>query len=219
MAMPVAAILALWAGSSPALTLGNTGVYIYENLEGKHSSASTCAVALVAHMRNHATGIVSFDRVPLQSNESVRILDQLTKDRKIIVTNISTWFGGGVVAAPTVTLADDALKFADLTWHIDRDAVLRDAADKRLAQVIVGVAEGLIKQSERPAGSSGSRLVSVTIEVNIQLLQVGTGMALWANTYTAVQAGFDPRAAFALGLQELGKTIAADIQAFLGSTR
>jgi hypothetical protein len=64
------------------------GIYLYENIEGFHTVSSTANARFASSLLPVFTKITTNDKVPLESNESVRILDELTKDRKVTVTTV-----------------------------------------------------------------------------------------------------------------------------------
>lgn len=173
---------------------GSLGIYIYENIEGYHTVSSTAGTELTSAFLPAFAKVMAFDRVPLESNETVRILEKMTEDRKVTVTAINTWLAGGAIAAPTVTFADDDIKFKDLTWHVDENAVMADAKKKGMTHILIGSISGLVKQSG--GGGAKARLVSATAMANLKLLDVVQGTAVWAKTYRDVKAGFDARTAF-----------------------
>jgi hypothetical protein len=209
----VCAVTAATAGAGGKL--GSVGIYVYENLEGAHTPSSASGTRLAALLASSATQVLAVDKVPLVSNESVRILDKLTEDRKIVVAAVHTWFTGNVIAAPTITLADDAIKFQDLTWHVDRETVLVQAAKDGQTQALIGTATGLIKEAGNRAAQSGSKLRSVTVEADFQLIDVRTGAASWAQHFRVVNAGFDPRVAFDDGLTQVAELAAKELQTMI----
>jgi hypothetical protein len=185
------------------------GIYIYESIEGFHSVSSAAGTRLASTLKPFFNKVQSFDKIPLESNESVRILEEMTKDRKIVITAISTWLSGGVIAAPTVTFADDDIKFRDLTWHVNQDAVMKDADDKDMSHVLIGSFSGMIKAAAKQADSRG-KLLSVTVIANLRLIEAGGGTTLWADTYREVRAGFDPRVVFDEVVEEISKKAGRD---------
>lgn len=198
--------------------LGKVGVYLYENVEGFHTAGAACGTSLADHLKPYAKGVIAFDKVPLESNETVRILDELTKDRKIVVAAVHTWLAGGAISTPSVTLADDAIKFKDLTWHVNQEAILKEAAKSGLSHVLLGTVTGLVKESGNRAAQSGSKLFSVTVQANFQLVDVASGAGLWAKTYRDVKAGFDPRTAFDEGALHVGEMAGKDLATRFGDT-
>jgi hypothetical protein len=214
-----AAITALIAPApAQAEKLDRVGVYLYENVEGFHTAGAACGTSLAEQLAPNAKGVIAVDKVPLESNETVRILDELTKDRKTVIAAVHTWLAGGAISTPSVTLADDAIKFKDLTWHVDQEAILKEAGKMDLSHVLLGTVTGLVKESGNRAAQSGSKLFSVTVQANFQLLEVASGTGLWAKTYRDVKAGFDPRTAFDAGALHVGEMAGKDLAARLGGT-
>ncbi len=192
------------------------GIYLYENIEGYHTVSSTANARFAANFLPDFARITTCDRVPLESNETVRILDEMTKDRKVVVTTLTTWMTGNVISAPTVTFADDAIKFKDLTWHIDQNALLQDAKDKKLDQVLMGSFSGMVRKTDGDESKSSKNLISVTVVSNMNLFDLRENSIVWSGSYTEVAAGFDPRVAFNdaviricdIAAKELGNKIA-----------
>ena len=187
------------------------GIYVYETLEGHHSVSSSSGTLLVGSLLPHCAQVIALDKVPLESNETVRILEEMTKDRKVVITAVSTWLTGGVLAAPTITLADDAIKFKDLTWHIDHKAVLKDAQQRGLTYALVGSAVGLARETAERAAGTGTPLVVVTIQGDFQLIDIRTDAAVWAKTYRETQAGVDARTGFDGGVLRVAKLVGDDL--------
>ncbi len=188
-----ALLLLSLASAAGAQTSGlSLGIYIFENLEGYHSVSSAAGTELSNLLQADWPKVMVFDKVPLESNETVRILEEMTEDRKVVVTAINTWLQGGVISTPTVTFADDAIKFKDLTWHLDQAAVQADAAERGLSHVLIGTFTGLVKE----AGTGGGKLVSVQVLANVRVMKTADGSVAWSGTYRDRAAGFDPRSAF-----------------------
>jgi hypothetical protein len=192
---------------------GSLGIYIYENIEGYHTISSTAGTELTNALLPVFGKVMAYDRIPLESNETVRILEEMTKDRKVAVTAVSTWLSGGVISAPTVTFADDDIKFKDLTWHIDQEAVMADAKKNGMTHVLFGSISGLVKSVE--GMDAKERLVSVNAIANLKLVDVSLGAVVWAKTYRDVKAGFDARRAFDDAVVDLSAKAAGEVLTFL----
>jgi len=192
---------------------GSLGIYIYENVEGFHTVSSTAGTEFTNAFLSLFGKIMAYDRIPLESNETVRILEEMTKDRKVSVTAISTWLSSGVISAPTVTFADDDIKFKDLTWHIDQEAVMVDAKNKGMTHALFGSITGLVKSVE--GNGSKGRLVSVNAIANLKLVDVSQESVVWAKTYRDVKAGFDARTAFDDAVVDLSAKAGGEVLAFL----
>lgn len=188
------------------------GIYIYENLESAHTPSSASGTKLASLLSPHFAQVLAADKVPLESNESVRILDALTKDRKVVIATVHTWLAGNVVAAPSITIADDAIKFQDLTWHVDHQAAITDAARAGCTQILIGTATGLVKEAGNRSAQSGSRLFSVTVMADFQLIDIQKSSTIWAQHYRLVNAAFDPRVGFDDGLIQVAEMAAKEIQ-------
>lgn len=188
--------VALCFGDSASAGKGETtlGIYLYENIEGFHTVSSTANSKFATSLLPGFARITTCDRVPLESNETVRILDEMTKDRKVVVTTLTTWMTGNVISAPTVTFADDAVKFKDLTWHVDENALLQDAKAKKLNQVLMGSFSGMVRKTG--GDESNKNLISVTVISNMKLVDLRDDSMVWTGSYSEVAAGFDPRVAF-----------------------
>lgn len=192
---------------------GSLGIYIYENVEGYHTVSSTAGTELMNILLPAFTKIMVHDRIPLESNETVRILEKMTEDRKVTLTTINTWLAGGAISIPTITFADDDIKFKDLTWHIDQDAVITDVEMKGMTHVLFGSISGFVKSVE--GKDAKKRLVSVNAIANIRLVDISEGTTVWAKTYRDVKAGFDARTAFDDAVVDLSARVGDEIQKFL----
>ena len=169
----------------------SVGVYIYENIEGYHQSAAVSGPAMFDSLKE-MFGTVNFvDKVPLESNETARILEEMTEGRKVVVSNINTWLTGGVISSPTITFADDAIKFKDLTWHIDENKILEEAKAQKLTHVLIGTFTGKVKGS-----STNGKTLAVNVSASLKLLSTTGSGVIWAKYYNDVKAGFDARVAF-----------------------
>jgi hypothetical protein len=192
---------------------GSLGIYIYENIEGYHTVSSTAGTELTNTFLPLFEKVMAYDRVPLQSNETARILEEMTKDRKVAVTAISTWLSGGVISAPTITFADDDIKFRDLTWHIDQEAVIADARKNGMTHALFGTISGFVRSVE--GADTKGRLVSVNATANLKLVDISQGTVVWAETYRDTKAGFDARTAFEDAAFDLSSKAGSDVLAFL----
>jgi hypothetical protein len=215
----VAAVVlaAMLSASVAGAGLGRVGVYVYESVESYHSAGATAGTAIATALLPLADSAIAFDRIPLQSNETVRILSEMTKGREIVMSAVVATLAGGIIASPTMKMADDDIKFKDLTWHVDYDAVVADATKRGLTHVIVGTATGQVREAADQAAKSGSKLISVTVQVNLQLIDMKTGGALWAKSLRHVQAGFDPRVAFDEGLLAVSEKATTELTEAFGA--
>jgi len=173
---------------------GSLAIYIYENIEGYHTVSSTAGTELSNLFIPVFGKVMSNDNIPLESNETVRILEEMTKDRKVTVTVLNTWLSGGGLSVPTITFADDSIKFRDLTWHVDQKAILADAKEKGMTHALFGSISGLVKGVE--GEGARRRLVSVNTIANLKLVDISKGTVVWAKAYRETKAGFDARTAF-----------------------
>ena len=209
----VVLIVSVLLAMTPGLTIsgekaGSIGLYIYENIERAHTISSTAGTELGNTLLKYFKKVSVIDRVPLESNETVRILDEMTKERKVTVTSIHTWLSGGVISSPTLTFADDAIKFKDLTWHIDSDEIIKDAGKRGLKKVLYGDFSGYVAQTN----PNNPRLGSVTVVANLRLMTVDGESVEWAKTYRSVTAGFDPRVAFDDAVVSICETVSEDLR-------
>lgn len=195
-AVVLCAMLGLAGPASVEAGTKSLGIYVYENIEGFHTVSSTANTKLAASLQPVFAKIAANDKVPLESNETVRILDELTEDRKVTVTPLTSWITGNVISAPTITFADDDIKFMDLTWHVDDNAVIEDAKAKGLSHTLIGAFSGMVKSAGGEGSEAKKRLLSVTVIANMKLINVKDGSIAWSWSHTAVAAGFDSRVAF-----------------------
>jgi hypothetical protein len=192
------------------------GVYVFENLEGYHTQSSTLGTRLGAELLPLCEKVVVEDSVPLESNETVRILDEMTKDRKVVVTTLHAFAKDGGVDYPSVVFADDAIKFADLTWKVDDGKVLELAKASGDTHCLMGTCEGIATKPSKDSASGRRGLVAVTASVNIRLLSVSDGKAEWMNTYRQVVSHTDPRIAFEQAIELVSAQIADELREFFG---
>ncbi len=207
--LTLSVLLFIWPGLSiSGGKSGSIGLYIYENLEREHTISSVAGTELGNTLLEYFEKVSVIDRVPLESNETVRILDEMTKERKVTVTSVHTWLSGGVISSPTLTFADDSIKFKDLTWHIDSGAIMKDAGKRGLKKVLYGDFSGFVS----PANPNNPRLASVTVVANLRLVTVAGESVEWAKTYRSVMAGFDPRVAFSDAIVSICETVSNDLK-------
>lgn len=207
--------LFLLAGAHAGAQSGALGIYIYESIEGYHRVASTAGTEITSTLLTTFDRVLANDKIPLESNETVRILDEMTKDREVVVTTITTWLRGEVITAPTVKFKDDAIKFTDLTWHVNQDAVLEHAREQKLDHVLIGSITGLVNPVRSANSESGRQLFSVQAVANLRLLDLEEDSAIWAETYRETQAGFDARSIFETLAAGIGEQAGEDIHAQL----
>ncbi len=188
------------------------GIQVFENLEGYHTQTSELGTRLGKVLMSALESIDIDDQVPLQSNETVRILDEMTKGRKVIVTTLHALSTTGGVNYPTIVFADDAIKFADLTWKLDEDAALKRAKAKGMTHCLTGVCTGLVTVPHEDTAAGKRNLSSITANINLRLHDLSTGKTVWMNTYQQVVAHSDPRLAFIQALEDIAPTIASDLQ-------
>lgn len=207
--------LATLSVSVAAAATGALGIYVYENIEGYHRVASTSGTELSAALLTAFARVMAYDKIPLQSNETVRILDEMTKDREVVVTSITTWLHGEILAMPTVKFKDDAIKFSDLTWHVDQDKVVADAKTNKLDHILIGSITGLVNPVQSASSPSGRKLFSVQAMGNFRLIDLRNETTVWAQTYRETQAGFDTRGVFDELAARVGEAAGRDIVAAL----
>jgi len=199
-------------GTARAVTgKSSVGIYLYENIEGFHTVSSTANTLFAASLEPAFARITTCDRVPLESNETVRILEEMTEDRKVVVTTLTAWAAGGVISAPTVTFADDDIKFKDLTWHVDEKALREDAGGRKLDYALTGSFSGMVKRAGGDESEPRRRLVSVTVVSNLKLIDLRDDAVVWAGSYSEVAAGFDSRVAFNEAVTMICEIAGADI--------
>jgi hypothetical protein len=216
-AVAAVSLAVMLSASTAGAGLGRVGVYVYESIESYHSAGATAGNAIATALLPLAESAIAFDRIPLQSNETVRILSEMTKGREIVMSAIVATLAGGIIASPTMKMADDEIKFKDLTWHVDHDAVIADATKRGLTHVIIGTATGQARETADRAAGSGSKLISVTVQASLQLVDLKTGAAIWAKSLRHVQAGFDPRVAFDEGLLAIGEKATVELTEAFGA--
>lgn len=187
------------------------GVFVYENLEGMHTSSSTFGTSLGAELMDLIDKVTVSDNVPLQSNETVRLLDELTKDRKVVVTTLTAAFKNGGVDYPTVTFADDDIKFTDLTWKVDVDKVIAGAKEAGLTHALIGTCTGLVTAPHKKSAAGKRELTAVTASVNVRLFNLTTGEIDWMNTYRHVVSHTDARVAYEQATEAAAAEVAGDL--------
>jgi hypothetical protein len=196
--------------SGPAIAKSSLGIYLYENIEGYHTTSSTAGTELSNKLLKVFDKVMAYDKVPLESNETVRILEKMTEDRKVTVTAINTWLTGNVISTPSITFADDDIKFKDLTWHIDQDGVLADAKKNAMSHVLIGSFSGMVKKVGNKKLNPDGRLLAVTVLGNVRLIDVAKNTIVWAKTYQDIKNGFDARIAFDKAVSKLSGQIGED---------
>jgi len=159
--------------------------------------------------------VTTNNKVPLESNESVRILSDMTKNRNVEIVALNTWIAGNIISAPTVTFADDDIKFRDLTWHVDENSINKSAKKIGLDMVISGSFTGLVRQSTAAERIQSNKLSSVSVIANLKLMNVTDQGVIWTKTYNEVVAGFDPRVAFNEAVLNISKKAATELKSFL----
>jgi len=195
-------VLALGAGWAQA----GTGVYIYEHLEGQTVPGSTFCHAFSSAVGSR--GYTCVDRVPLESNENVRILSEMTEGRTVVVTTLRAAWMGGQIVYPAVEMPADEIKFIDLSWHVDSDAVIEAATAAGQAEYIVGSISGQVTEGQW----SDRQTYRVTAICNVQKIFTKFGTAVWTFQKTKTGSGFDPVVVYAKLVAELGAEAAASIE-------
>lgn len=198
--------LVLLPASAHAETIG---IYIFENLEGRNVTSSTAATILARELRDAGMQVSVASRVPLQSNESIRLLDELATGETLVSTRTATAFaGGGVIQFETTKISDETLKYSDLTWHIDQNALMEQAKEAGVEYVLMGDVRGTLLP---PSSVGGGKLRSVEVSGRLQLVKVGTGMADWSDILRSRQADFRAELAFdkaaESGAQKVAKSL------------
>ena len=194
------------------------GIYLYENIEGYHTVSSVAGTEIANALLPIFKRVTTNNKVPLESNESVRILSDMTKNRKVVIAALNTWIAGNIISAPTVTFADDAIKFRDLTWHVDENAINKSAKKIGLDMVISGSFTGLVRQSTAAERIHSDKLSSVSVIANLKLMNVTDQGVIWTKTYNEVVAGFDPRVAFNEAVLNISKKAATELKSFFKKT-
>ncbi len=206
---------------SPAATTAGDmklGIFVYENLEGDHTPSSTFGTHLGSMLMPVCKNIKVEDSVPLKTNETVRILDEQTKDRKVVWTTLSTYAEKGAVDYPAITFADDDIKFMDLTWKVDGDKVVAAAKKAGLTHCLMGTCTGYVTppSTESAAGKQG--LTPVTASVNVRLHNLATGKDEWMKNYRQVVPHTDHRIAFEQAIEMVSERIAKDLSVYVKDT-
>ncbi|NIO29538.1 MAG: hypothetical protein GTO29_13405 [Candidatus Latescibacteria bacterium] len=190
------------------------GIFVFENLEGIHTQSSTFGTSLGSQLMPMLEKVRVEDSVPLQSNETVRILDELTKDRKVVMTTLHAVFRNGVIDYPAVVFADDAVKFIDLTWKVDDDKTMELAKETGLSHCLIGTCQGIATAPHEESAAGRRGLTAVTASVNVRLHNISSGEAEWMNTYRRVVSHTDPRLAFEQAVEMVAEDIAEDLKGF-----
>jgi hypothetical protein len=145
----------------------------------------------------------------------VRLLDELTKDRKVVVTTLTAAFKNGAVDYPAVTFADDDVKFTDLTWKVDLEKTISSAKEAGLTHALVGTCAGIITEPHEKSAAGKRELMAVTASVNVRLFNLATGEADWMNTYRHVVSHTDPRLAYEQAAEAAAAEVAGDLKKIL----
>ncbi|UCG52688.1 MAG: hypothetical protein JSW58_03825 [Candidatus Latescibacterota bacterium] len=193
------------------------GIFVFENLEGYHTQSSTFGTKLGAELLPAFEGVHVEDSVPLQSNETVRILDEMTKDRKVVLTTLHATVKDGVIDYPAVVFADDAIKFVDLTWKVDDEGALELAKESGLSHCLMGTCKGIATPPSEDSPAGKRKLTAVTASVNVRLHNLSSGEAEWMNTYRQVVSHTDPRLAFEQAVEQVAVQVASDLGEFFGT--
>jgi len=209
-----AAMLPAAAGAGPM----KLGIFVYENLEGEHTPSSTFGTHLGSMLQPVCKNIKVEDSVPLKTNETVRILDEETKDRKVVWTTLSTYARNGDVDYPAITFADDDIKFMDLTWKVDGDRVVAEAGKDGLTHCLMGTCTGYVMPPNETSATGKMGLASVTASVNVRLYNLATGRDEWMKNYRQVVAHSDPRIAFEQAIELVSDRIAGDLTVYMNDT-
>ncbi len=195
------------------------GIFIFENLEGVHTQSSNFGTQLGSKMMPWCGKVHIEDSVPLRSNETVRILDEMTKDRKVVVTTLLAYQKGGGIDYPAVVFADDDIKFIDLTWKVDGEKATEAAKKAGLNYCLIGTCKGLVTPPNKDTAAGKRNLSAVTASVNIRLQNVSNGEQEWMNTYRQVVSHSDPRIAFEQAVEMVADQIAEDLEAYFESDK
>ena len=183
--------LAILPNPASAKTIG---IYVFENLEGRNVTSSTAATILARELRDAGEQVSVASRVPLQSNETIRLLDEMSTGETLVSTRTATAFaGGGVIQFETTKISDEVLKYTDLTWHIDQAALMDLAKEAGVDYVLMGDVRGTLLP---PSSVGGGKLRSVEVSGRLQLVNVKTGMADWSDILRSRQADFQEDLAF-----------------------
>ncbi len=191
------------------------GIFVFENLEGYHTQSSTFGTSLGSELMPVCKKIRVEDSVPLESNETVRILDEMTEERKVVVTTLHAFVRNGEFDYPAVVFADDAIKFIDLTWKVNDEKASEIAKAAGMSHCLIGTCKGIATppSEDSPAGRRG--LTAVTASVNVRLHNLSNGDVEWMNTYRQVVSHSDPRLAFEQAAEAAAAQVAKDLKKFL----
>jgi hypothetical protein len=192
------------------------GIFVFENIEGYHTQSSTFGTRVGAELLSMCDDVKVEDSVPLESNETVRILEEMTEDRKVVVTTLHAAVKDGVVEYPAVVFADDAVKFADLTWKVDDGKALEAAKKAGLSHCLIGTCKGLVTPPDKESAAGRRGLSAVTASVNVRLLSVSSGKAEWMDTYRQVVSHTDARIGFEEAVEMVATRVAEDLAGFFG---
>jgi hypothetical protein len=194
------------------------GIFVYENLEGDHTPSSTFGTHLGSMLLPVCKNIKVEDSVPLKTNETVRILDEETKDRKVVWTTLSTYAKNGSVDYPSITFADNDIKFMDLTWKVDGDQVAALAKKAGLTHCLMGTCTGYTTSPSMKSAAGKQGLTAVTASVNVRLHNLKTGEAEWMQNYRQVVPHTDQRIGFEQAMEMVAERIAEDLAVYVNDT-
>jgi hypothetical protein len=192
------------------------GVFVWENLEGIHTQSSKFGTSLGSLLMPILDNTHVENSVPLRSNETVRILEEMTEDRKVAVTTLYATASNGVIDYPAVVFADDDIKFTDLTWKVDDGKAMEMAKALDLGYCLVGTCTGLATPPNRDSAAGRRNLTAVTASISIYLYKLSTGKAEWMKTYRQVVSHTDPRLAFEQAAEMAADQVAEDLKDFFG---
>jgi hypothetical protein len=187
------------------------GIYVFESLEGFHTPSSTFGTHLGSLLLPVCKNIKVEDAVPLQTNETVRILDELTADRKVVWTTLRTFAQNGAVDYPSIVFADDSIVFKDLTWKVDDEKSVELAKKADLTHCLIGTCTGYARPPSQQTSTGRHGLSVVTASVNVRLVNLGTGTQEWMKNYRQIVPHADPRVAFEQAIEMVAETIAEDL--------
>lgn len=205
-------------GPTPANESVKLGIFVHENLEGYHTPSSTFGTYLGSELLPVFKNLKVEHAVPLQTNETVRILDELTEERKVVWTTLQAVATNGAIEYPSVTFADDTIKFRDLTWKVDEARVAELAKKAGLTHCLVGTCTGYAASTDAKSVVGSRGLTPVTASVNVHLLNLKTDKTEWMKNYRQVVPHSDPRIAFEQAVEMIAEKIAGDLNAFFKDT-
>jgi hypothetical protein len=213
--LPLMACIVMALPPAAADNAMKLGIYVYENLEGDHTPSSTFGTYLGSMLQPVCKNIKVEDSVPLKTNETVRILDEETKDRKVVWTTLSTYAEKGSVDYPAITFADNDIKFMDLTWKVDGDRVVAAARKAGLTHCLIGTCTGYVTPPSMESAAGKKGLTPVTASVNVRLRNLATGVDEWMKNYRQVVPHTDHRIAFEQAIEMVAERIAKDLAVYM----